>query len=110
MGRAAITLGTSDGRPDILDRSGDGSIRFERATTGDPTDGAFGADSVLPGTEGKPRQTSTCEETIAGQEVVVNEIWAQLSLPDRQCFGHRYSAMVLKALGLRPCGETEVGA
>ena len=28
MGRAAITVGTSDGRPSILDRSGDGTIRL----------------------------------------------------------------------------------
>ena len=108
MGRTAITIGTSDGRPSILDRSGDGSIHFEQATSGDSTSGAPGTGSLLPATAGKPRQTSTLEETITGQEVILNDIWAQLSLPDRQCFGHRFSGMVLKALGLRPCSEKEV--
>jgi len=37
----------------------------------------------------------------------LHEIWFQLSLPDRQRFGHRFSGMVLKALGLRPCPTQE---
>ena len=69
MGRAAITLGTSDGRPGILDRSGDGSIRFDQ-----------GQPEILPAallelarhcqglreSRGKIRPS---KETIAGQEV-----------------------------------------
>ena len=46
----------------------------------------------------------------AGPDVGLQSIWFQLSLPDRQRFGHRFSGMVLKALGLRSCpiegGET----
>jgi hypothetical protein len=37
----------------------------------------------------------------------LHDIWFQLSLPDRQRFGHRFSGMVLKALGLRPCATQE---
>jgi hypothetical protein len=37
----------------------------------------------------------------------LHEIWFQLALPDRQRFGHRFSGMVLKALGLRPCATQE---
>jgi hypothetical protein len=33
----------------------------------------------------------------------LHDIWFQLSPTDRQRFGHRFSGMVLKALGLRPC-------
>jgi hypothetical protein len=44
------------------------------------------------------------------REFALHAIWFQLSLPDRQRFGHRFSGMVLKALGLRSCpiegGET----
>jgi hypothetical protein len=31
-----------------------------------------------------------------------------LSVPDRQRFGHCFSFLVLKALGLRPCSAQEV--
>jgi hypothetical protein len=37
----------------------------------------------------------------------LHDIWFQLSLLDRQQFGHRFSGMVLKALGLRPCSARE---
>jgi hypothetical protein len=33
----------------------------------------------------------------------LHDIGFPLSLPDRQRFGHRFSGMVLPALGLRPC-------
>jgi hypothetical protein len=42
-----------------------------------------------------------------GPDVGLHAIWFQLSLPDRQRFGHRFSGMVLKALGLRPCPAEE---
>jgi hypothetical protein len=32
--------------------------------------------------------------------VTLHQLWFQLSVPDRQRFGHCFSAMVLKALGL----------
>jgi hypothetical protein len=37
----------------------------------------------------------------------LHAIWFQLSLPDRRRFGHRFSGMVLKALGLRTCPDEE---
>jgi hypothetical protein len=103
MGRAAITLGASDGRPRVLDRSGDGATRLGPGPTRNPTSGAPGAGTFLSGAKATP----TFEEMFAGQEVDLSQIWAQLSLPDRQCFGHRFSGMVLKALGLRRCQSQE---
>lgn len=41
------------------------------------------------------------------RELALHAIWFQLSLPDRQRFGNRFSGMVLKALGLRPCPDEE---
>ena len=41
------------------------------------------------------------------RDLALHAIWFQLSLPDRQRFGHRFSGMVLKALGLRPCPTQE---
>jgi hypothetical protein len=110
MGRAAITIGTSDGRPGILDRSGDGTIPLGQGPPGDPALGATGTGPALSYAAGEPRKTPTLEEALAGQEVILNDLWFQLSLPDRQCFGHRFSGMVLKALGLRPCQAQEVEA
>jgi hypothetical protein len=110
MGRAAITIGTSDGRPGILDRSGDGAIPFGKGPTGDLALEATGAGSALSWAAGEPHKKATLEEALTGQEVVLNDLWFQLSLPDRQCFGHRFSGMVLKALGLRRCPGQEVEA
>jgi hypothetical protein len=40
--------------------------------------------------------------------VTLHQLWFQLSVPDRQRFGHFFSAMVLKALGLRQVSTPEV--
>ena len=110
MGRAATAIGTSDGRPGILDRSDDGAIRFGQGPTGDPALGPDRADPALSRATEEPHELPTLEDALARQEVVLNDLWFQLSLPDRQCFGHRFSGMVLKALGLRPCPAQEVEA
>ena len=110
MGRASATLGTSDGRPVIVDRSAGRAIRRGQQSTRDSAIGAFGTGRILPeAAAGDPWQTQMFEE-MQGQEVVLSEIWSQLSACDRQCFGHRFSGMALKALGLRPCPTEEVGA
>ena len=110
MGRASATLGTSDGRPVIVDRSAGRTIRRGQQSTRDSAIGALGTGRLLSEAAGEPWQTQTIEEILEGQEVVLSEIWSQLSACDRQCFGHRFSGMALKALGLRPCPTKEVGA
>lgn len=110
MGRAATTIGTSDGRPGILDRSGDGAVPLGKGQSGDPALGHAGAGPVLSQTAEGLRKPPALEKALAGQEVVLRNLWFQLSLPDRQCFGHRFSGMVLKALGLRPIPAQEVEA
>jgi hypothetical protein len=52
-------------------------------------------------------QTPPLEEALTGPEEALHEIWFRLSLSDRQRFGHRFSGMVLKALGLRSCSARE---
>jgi hypothetical protein len=42
--------------------------------------------------------------------VTLHQLWFQLPVPERQRFGHCFSAMVLKALGLRPAPTQEVKA
>jgi hypothetical protein len=56
---------------------------------------------------GGPPPTADLEESLTERELALHAIWFQLSLPDRQRFGHRFSGMVLKALGLRPCPDEE---
>jgi hypothetical protein len=106
MGRAATAHGTTDRRPGILDRSGRAFLQ-EGGSTGDPPRGAPGAGPVLSRAAEGPRQTPPLEATRAGRDVALHAIWFQLALPDRQRFGHRFSGMVLKALGLRPCATQE---
>lgn len=106
MGRAATAFGTTDRRPGFLDRSGR-AILPERGSASDPPRGTPGAGPVLSRAAEGPRQTPPLEATRAGRDVALHEIWFQLALPDRQRFGHRFSGMVLKALGLRPCATQE---
>ena len=106
MGRAAAAFGTADRSPGVLDRSGR-AIRPERGSTPDPPLEAPRTGSVLsPAVQG-PWQTPPVEGALAGRDIALREIWFQLSMPDRQQFGHRFSGMVLKALGLRSCPTEE---
>jgi hypothetical protein len=106
MGRAATALGTTDRCPGVLDRSGR-TILPGRGSTSDPPFGTPGAGPVLSRAGEGPRQALPLEESPAGPDVGLHAIWFQLSLPDRQRFGHRFSGMVLKALGLRSCPTEE---
>ncbi len=109
MCRAATAFRTPDRCPSVLDRSGR-TILQERGSTSDPPCGTPGAGPVLSRAGEGPRQAPHFEGAPAGPDVGLHAIWFQLSLPDRQQFGHRFSGMVLKALGLRSCptegGET----
>ena len=106
MGRAATTLGKTDCRPGILDRSRR-PILQERGSTSDPPLGAPRTGPILSRPAEEPWQTPPVEGTLAGQDIDLHEIWSQLSLSDRQRFGHCFSSMVLKALGLRSCSTKE---
>lgn len=106
MGRAATAFGTTDRCPGILDRSGR-AILQKRGSTSDPSLGSPRIGPVLSRAAEGTWQTPPLEGPPAGQGEALNDIWFQLSLPDRQRFGHRFSGMVLKALGLRPCATRE---
>jgi hypothetical protein len=105
MGRAATAFGTTDRRPGILDRSGRPLLQGG-GSTGDPPRGTPGPGPVLSrAAEGSP--ATSLETALTERELALHAIWFQLSLPDRQRFGHRFSGMVLKALGLRTCPDEE---
>ena len=106
MGRAATAFGTTDRCPGILDRSGR-AILQKRGSTSNPSFGSPRIGPVLSRPAPGPWQTPAVEGALAGRDVALQEIWFQLALPDRQRFGHRFSGMVLKALGLRSCPTEE---
>ena len=106
MGRAATARRATDRRPGVLDRSGR-EILQGRGSSSDPPIGAPRTGPVLSRASEGPRPAPPPNGPPAGQDVGLHAIWFQLSLPDRQRFGHRFSGMVLKALGLRPCPDEE---
>jgi len=108
MDLATIALGTANGDPRILDRLADRWPGRDQDRTGDPPDRAPRADAVLPGAATCSPADLAEEGPQEEQEVALHEVWSQLSMPDRQRFGHCFSFMVLKALGLRPCSAQEV--
>ncbi len=108
MDRATVTLGTENGDSRIVDRRADRWPGSGDEGAGDSPCGTSRADAVLPG-------SAACLPTGAAgpgaqeeQEVALPEVGSQLPVPERQRFGHCFSFMVLKALGLRPCPAAEV--
>ena len=107
MGRATSTLGPTDCGASILDRSAIGLLGSAKDRAGDSSFSSPGADTLLPGSATCSPADLSSEESPA-QEVILHEVWSQLSVPERQRFGHCFSFMLLKALGLRPCSAQEV--
>jgi hypothetical protein len=108
MGRVAFTIGTPDGSAGVVDGLSGGLLCTVGGSSGDSALGSPGAGPILPGPAPSSRETSPDEKLQAEPEL--NHIWLELSAPDRQRFGHCFSFMVLKALGLRPCRTQEVQA
>jgi hypothetical protein len=108
MGRAAFALGTPDGGAGVVDGSAGGLLFSDDQSGGDSALGSLEAGPILFGSAIGPRETLPDEDPRAEQEL--NHIWSELSASDRQRFGHCFSFMVLKALGLRPCRAQEVQA
>jgi len=108
MDLATVALGTADDDPRIVDRLADRWPGSDQDGTGDPPGRAPRTDAVLPGAATDSPAGSAEEGPGEEPEVVLHKVWSQLSLPDRQRFGHCFSFMVLKALGLRPSPAEEV--
>jgi hypothetical protein len=108
MGRAAFAFGTPDRGAGVVDGSTGGLLCTVEWSSGDSSLGPPGAGPILPGPTACPQESSPDEDSRSQQEL--KHIWLQLSAPDRQRFGHCFSFMVLKALGLRPCPTQEVEA
>src|SRR2546421_4509875 len=107
MGRVATAEGTTNVDPSGLDRFGAGATDHEQAALGDSSLETSGAGTSLSGVAAGNLQAPPLEEEFAETQVVLHDIWFQLSPRERQCFGHRFSDMVLKAFGLRPVQEVK---
>ena len=107
MGRAAFAIGTPDCCASVVDGLSGGLLCTVAGSSGDSALGSPGAGPILPGAAPSSWETPPDENK---PEQELNQIWLELSAPDRQRFGHCFSFMVLKALGLRPCRTQEVQA
>ena len=105
MDRVAATDGTKDGSAGIVDGSASKSLPTDRQARGAPSVRSAGVEPVLS----RPTETSA-EAPRAEATVMLQQLWFELPIPDRQRFGHCFSCMVLKALGLRPVPSQEVRA
>ena len=108
MGRAAFAIGTPDCCAGVVDGLSGGLLGTVDGPSGDSALGSPSTGPLLPGLAPAARETPFDDKPQAEQEL--NQIWLELSAPDRQRFGHCFSFMVLKALGLRPCRTQEVQA
>src|SRR5262245_51978235 len=110
MGRVANAQRTTNRGARVVDRSAGGGFRPDQGPSGTPSIGPPRTGPVLPASRAAPPETPTPETPPSGQPVTLHHLWFQLPAPDRQRFGHCFSAMVLKALGLRPAPTQEVSS
>jgi hypothetical protein len=109
MDRVAVTNGTKNGNAGIVDRLADKPVPTDSGTRRTPAIRTAGVEPVLSRTTETPTETSA-ESPRTEAEVMLQQLWFELPVSDRQRFGHCFSCMVLKALGLRPCPNQEVKA
>ena len=107
MDRDSTDIRTTNLHPSGLDRSDHRSAAHGQESIGDPSLGATGDGAVLPRAVAGDTSAAHFEEESTAQGVMLHDIWFQLSLRERQCFGHRFSGMVLKAFGQRSTQEVQ---
>lgn len=110
MGRTATAQRTTNRDTSVVDRSADGMLRSEQGPSGTAPFCPPRVGPLLPASEAAATETPTPQAFASGQQVTLHQLWFQLPVPDRQRFGHCFSAMVLKALGLRPASTQEVNS
>ena len=108
MGRTATAQRETKRDSSLVDRSVDGVLRSEQGSRGASPLRPPRTGPLLPASDAATPETPTPEAFTSGQQVTLHQLWFQLPVPDRQRFGHCFSAMVLKALGLRPVSTQEV--
>src|SRR6516162_3843421 len=110
MGRPAASRRATHRRAGVVDRSARGVLGPDQGPPGTPALGPARAGPLLPAPAPAPPEAPPPQEPAPGQEVTLHQLWFQLPVPEQQRFGHCFSAMLLKALGLRPAPTQEVKA
>src|SRR5215831_8699804 len=110
MGRLAASRRTTNRGAGVVDRCAGGVLCPDPESGGASPFGPARLGTVLPAPAPAPPAAPPPAKPAAGQEVTLHQLWFQLPVPERQRFGHCFSAMLLKALGLRPAPTQEVKA
>lgn len=107
MDSLAIALGTADHCACDVDRPADGLLTPRPRTGGSSSFDSSRTGSTVP-EDARSAPPDAAPAEIPEKEVILHQLWFQLSDPDRQRFGHYFSAMFLKAVGLRTSIPVEV--
>ncbi len=110
MGRPATSRRSTNRGAGVVDRSAGGLFCPDSRPGGTPALSPARPGPLLPAPATTPPAAPAPGEITAGQEVILCQLWFQLPDPERQRFGHCFSAMVLRALGLRPAPAQEVNS
>jgi hypothetical protein len=110
MGRPATSRRTTNRGAGGVDRSAGGGLCPDPGPARTPSLGPARPGPVLPAAAPAPPEAPPPQEPPAGPDLTLHHLWFQLPVPERQRFGHCFSGMVLKALGLRPTPTQEVKA
>ena len=108
MGRASVTLGTSDSNSSIMDGFVIGThlIRKESGRSS-----PFGVDRVGQTLSQHEASATTLQQQHAPEakeEIAIRQLWFELSLDERTQFGSCFSRMLLKCLSGTEQEEQEV--
>jgi len=101
MGRTSITFRATNHDASIVDRSAHECFSLDPGPCGITALGSIGIEPVYPGISDASSLNSKIQASEQEAAVAPQHIWFELSGPERQRFGHCFSLMVLKVLGLR---------
>src|SRR5262245_5967509 len=107
MGRPAASRRATDRGAGVVDGSAGGVLCTGQGPSGAPSLGPGRAGPVLPAAP-PAAEAGPPEEPAVAQELTLHQLWFQLPALERHRFGHCFSAMLLKALGLRPATTRKV--
>jgi hypothetical protein len=107
MGRLATPRRATNRSAGVVDRFAGGGLGPDPGPARTPSLGPAQPGPVLSAAAPPPPEAPSPDHPPAGQEVTLHQLWFQLPVPERQRFGHCFSGMALKALGLRPTPEVK---
>src|SRR5262249_50384908 len=107
MGRTPTTVRKTGVDARFPDRSAEERFPLDPGPSRSASFGTAPDESVSPGNAQCATAVADMQASAQGSAVAPQHLWFQLAGPERQRFGHCYSLMVLKALGLRHVPFTE---